>query len=280
MRLQFFKNPSVLGHSTPLRNVVAEAKKGKPKMKKGSRKEEGEKTKEAPPGRATNMQYGDPEVRGILFSLVTSYSKQFGTFLMDEIELEELPKLLYEAPFACVAHDRAPKENEEPIFTYANRAALELWDAKWEELVEMTSTSSTGGFDAGEGGWRVSSQGRKFKALNPKVVTIDDWGGATIGEALIFDKFLLEGNLVGDCVGPDVVQIVLDADAEAARLKLPATPEEIEAADKAVNDQAIAIQKMKEALQDGFKNKDPEVLKAVAQLMVLKEELKAIRARG
>lgn len=47
-------------------------------------------------------------MRGLLFELVTSYYKATKQYLLDEVDLDTLPDAIFNAPFVCVAHDRAP----------------------------------------------------------------------------------------------------------------------------------------------------------------------------
>ena len=77
-------------------------------MKKKMQAEEA-KNSSATPGsdqRASPAQYRDPEVRGLLFSLATSYFKATKRYLVDGVDLEQLPDALYHAAFCCLVHDR------------------------------------------------------------------------------------------------------------------------------------------------------------------------------
>ena len=42
--------------------------------------------------------------------------------ILEDIDISEAAKALWEAPFAVLAHDKF--ENEDPVFTYANKASL------------------------------------------------------------------------------------------------------------------------------------------------------------
>ena len=59
-----------------------------------------------PGERAAQAQWNDPEVRALLFNLVTSYHKATKKFLMEDVDLEQLPAAIYHAPFVCLAHDQ------------------------------------------------------------------------------------------------------------------------------------------------------------------------------
>lgn len=59
---------------------------------------------------------------------------------MEDVDIAKVGEALWEAPFAVLAHDKF--QSEEPRFTYANQAALDLWEATWDELVGMPSRQS------------------------------------------------------------------------------------------------------------------------------------------
>ncbi len=63
-------------------------------------------------------------------------------FLLEGIDFDQLGDALYRAPFVVLAHDRFQEGVTDPVFTYANHAALELWDATWEQLIGMPSRKS------------------------------------------------------------------------------------------------------------------------------------------
>ena len=56
--------------------------------------------------------------------LLTGYSFPRSPILED-IDISEAARALWEAPFAVLAHDKF--ENEDPVFTYANKARLQIW---------------------------------------------------------------------------------------------------------------------------------------------------------
>ncbi len=42
--------------------------------------------------------------------------------ILEDIDISEMAKALWEAPFAVLSHDKF--ENEDPVFTYANKVCL------------------------------------------------------------------------------------------------------------------------------------------------------------
>lgn len=58
--------------------------------------------------------------------------------MKDTIEFDELAETLYKAPFAILAHDTS----DSPVYTYANKAAQDLFEGSWDEIVGKESRSS------------------------------------------------------------------------------------------------------------------------------------------
>ena len=58
--------------------------------------------------------------------------------------MSDIAQALWEAPFGLLAHDLPEPGTEEgqPLFSYANKAALELFEAEWGELVGQPSSIS------------------------------------------------------------------------------------------------------------------------------------------
>jgi hypothetical protein len=71
--------------------------------------------------------------------LLNSYRRLLGRPLtaFDE-EAGDLPKKIFFADFALMSHDTAP----DPLFNYANRTALDLFEYAWEELIGLPSRFS------------------------------------------------------------------------------------------------------------------------------------------
>jgi hypothetical protein len=58
------------------------------------------------------------------------------------VDLQHLAEAIYKAPFVCLAHNSFEDGVDDPTFVYANRAALRLFDATWDELVGAPSRIS------------------------------------------------------------------------------------------------------------------------------------------
>jgi len=62
-----------------------------------------------------------------------------GRYLMDSnVQRESLAKAVFEAPFAVVSHNH----DSDPVFNYANRMAMALFEVNWQDLINMPSRLS------------------------------------------------------------------------------------------------------------------------------------------
>jgi hypothetical protein len=109
---------------------------------------------------------------------------------------------LWTAPFVVLAHGTEP----DPIFFYANRLGLELFEVTADELLAMPSrlSAETGdraerarllgqvsrnGFIADYAGVRVSATGRRFRITRATVWNLIDAAGNTHGQAATFAQW-------------------------------------------------------------------------------------------
>lgn len=123
-----------------------------------------------------------------------------GIELVDpELSRQEAACFLFHAPFAVVSHDTA----KEPIFNYANQAALNLFDMSWKEFTSLPSRFSAEpakqaererlldevsahGFINNYSGVRIGRQGRRFFIDNVVVWNlIDSASGIHKGQAAL-----------------------------------------------------------------------------------------------
>ena len=109
---------------------------------------------------------------------------------------------LFACGFPVLAHDGGP----EPKLTYANAAALGLWDAPWDDLVGLPSRltapiaeqaerslalNKAKSEDAIEGysGIRISRKGRRFMIQNARIWTLWDEQQQACGQAASFSNW-------------------------------------------------------------------------------------------
>jgi hypothetical protein len=116
-----------------------------------------------------------------------------------DLSPEAAARWLYQAPFALLSHDTA----QDPILTYANRCALDLFELTWKQLVVMPSRLTAEAPDREERarllarvtahgyiddytGVRVSRTGRRFEIEGATVWNLIDGEGRHQGQAATF----------------------------------------------------------------------------------------------
>lgn len=114
----------------------------------------------------------------------------------------EYSQAVFAAPFALVSHGTQP----DPILNYGNRAALALWEMKWEELTRTPSrltaeapnraerarllqTVTERGFIDDYSGVRISKSGRRFRIARATVWNLLTEEGEPCGQAAMFDHW-------------------------------------------------------------------------------------------
>jgi len=109
---------------------------------------------------------------------------------------------LFDAPFVVVAHG----QEADPILNYANRTALELWEADLDTLLAMPSRltaepvhrddrarllerTARDGYVDDYQGIRIAASGRRFRIHRATVWNVLDETGGKIGQAATFDSW-------------------------------------------------------------------------------------------
>jgi hypothetical protein len=84
-----------------------------------------------------------------------------------ETSAELLAEAMYKAPFVCMAHDKYQEGVTDPAFTYANRAALQLFEGTWDDIIGMPSRKSADedAQEVGRGRWCGDARGRRAPRL-------------------------------------------------------------------------------------------------------------------
>jgi hypothetical protein len=130
---------------------------------------------------------------------VSSLQKLTGKNLIFSNDQINLGRLLYEAPFVVLAHDKS----EDPIFFYGNLKAQEVFEMTWAELIHLPSRYSAefanqaarqhlldevalNGFIDNYSGTRISKTGRKFQIQNATVWNLINQDSQIIGQAASF----------------------------------------------------------------------------------------------
>ena len=214
--------------------------------------------------------------------------------LFEEIEISEVAKTLWEAPFPVLAHDASPDPG--PLFVYANNAALELFETDWDSLIGTPSTKSAEpvteiqddrasalsqvlekGFIDDYEGERISFKGTKFKISRSTVFNVDAPSGERVGQAAVIRSWEFEDGRKGGEAAAEEAAAAAAAVALAAAEGPEPTAEELSAAEAAVTAQAGVVRDLKEV--GGLKNSSEEVVAAVLMLMEKKAVLDALKAK-
>lgn len=135
--------------------------------------------------------------------LIESYHRLTGLELVDPgLRGHERSQALFEAPFVVASHDT----QADPVFNYANRAALELWETTWAAFTAMPSRLSAEpvareeregllarvkihGYVDDYQGVRISSRGRRFLIRRATVWNVIDSSGVYRGQAVMFSEW-------------------------------------------------------------------------------------------
>jgi len=116
--------------------------------------------------------------------------------------LADAAKRVWEAPFVVLSHGTGP----DPILTYGNRMALELFELSWDELTRLPSRLTAEapereerarllarvrdrGYIDDYTGIRVSRSGRRFRIEAATVWNLIEPNGMVVGQAATFDTW-------------------------------------------------------------------------------------------
>ncbi len=134
--------------------------------------------------------------------ILDSYRHFLGKFCIELTNSKNVAQMLYEAPFAVVAHDT----RADPIFGYANRMAQNVFEMNWTEITSIPSRQSAEpvlqderqsllqrvqqfGFMDDYSGIRISKTGKRFWIRNATVWNLIDTNGVRVGQAARFDRW-------------------------------------------------------------------------------------------
>ncbi|MBS4099005.1 MAG: MEKHLA domain-containing protein [Sulfuricella sp.] len=131
--------------------------------------------------------------------LHASYLHWTGRALIEpRADAADAPTLLDQAPFAVVSHGT----QDDPIFNYANRRALELFEMSWAEFTRLPSRLSAEPLNREERsrllervtrngyvddyiGVRISKSGKRFLICDATVWNLLDSSGKPYGQAAL-----------------------------------------------------------------------------------------------
>lgn len=140
---------------------------------------------------------------GHLALLRQSLRKLAGRDLLDAgLSPQETAERIFHAPFVVLSHGAGA----DPVLTYGNLKALELFEVSWAELTRMPSRLTAEAPDRGErarllrqvsergfiddyAGVRVSATGRRFRIADATVWNLVDADGRVCGQAATFAQW-------------------------------------------------------------------------------------------
>lgn len=135
--------------------------------------------------------------------LINSFHRWTGRDLIDPaLPPREQAKAFYEASFAVASHGT----EEDPVFNYANRAGLALFETGWndftstpsrlsaepmqrEERAQLLERVRRQGFIDDYSGVRVSASGRRFRIQRATVWNVIDAHGKPAGQAVLIHEW-------------------------------------------------------------------------------------------
>ena len=135
--------------------------------------------------------------------LCDSHLRVCGRALLPTLdEPSSLGETLFDAGIVVVSHGT----EADPIFNYANRTALELFEMTWEQFVQLPSRKSAEPLERAErdrlmkavsargyiddySGIRVSATGKRFSIRNATVWNVVDDSGVLRGQAATFSSW-------------------------------------------------------------------------------------------
>lgn len=146
------------------------------------------------------------ETQALAAMLLHSHQRAFGRPLIAATQPAPSKRLLCQELFTCGFPVLAHGTEDDPKLSYANAAALQLWETHWDELIGMPSrltapeseraerSSALGQaqrLDAVQNyrGLRISRQGRQFMINNARIWTLWDTEKRACGQAACFSDW-------------------------------------------------------------------------------------------
>ena len=155
----------------------------------------------------TAQLLAEPSVVRLAKTVVDSYFQLVGEHLIDSTSSasdRDLAAMLYELPAVVLSHDGAA----DPTFTFANRAAQQLFEYSWDEFLtlrsrqsaepdqrssrsEMLARAARDGYISDYQGVRISASGKRFEIKNAIIWNVTDAQRNAVGQAAVFDQWQL-----------------------------------------------------------------------------------------
>ncbi len=142
-------------------------------------------------------------LKDYIYLITNSLKKSANIEIVDfTLSLEEQAKQAFHSDYVLLAHNGS----DDPIFNYANQAALTLFEMPWEEFTNMPSRYSAEsderdkrekfladvaekGYSKDYSGIRISKTGRRFVIKNVMLWNVYDSDNNRIGQAAMFEEY-------------------------------------------------------------------------------------------
>ena len=138
--------------------------------------------------------------------LLQSHQRAFSRPLIASAQPGQSKRLLCQNLFACGFPVLAHGTEQDPKLSYANAAALQLWDSHWNELIGMPSRLTAPNSERAERssalaqakrldavqnyrGIRISCKGRRFMINKARIWTLCDTKERVYGQAACFSDW-------------------------------------------------------------------------------------------
>ena len=146
------------------------------------------------------------EKQGLASVLLQSHQRAFSRPLIASAQSDQSKGLLCQNLFACGFPVLAHGTEQDPKLSYANAAALQLWEISWNELIGMpsrltapnserrernTALGQAKRLDAVQNyrGIRISRKGRRFMINKARIWTLWDAEERICGQAACFSDW-------------------------------------------------------------------------------------------
>lgn len=216
--------------------------------------------------------------------MVESFRRNVGRPLMENVEINEAAKAIFQADFVMITCDRGL--SAEPKIVYVNAEGLKLLDKTWEEVIdspassilkleELSDAQEKGALDGYCGPVETAAGSVAVKDAtvwtveSPAIVGGEEGAddveasktsrGKIMGQGIVFKEWTLPDGTAG---GVGIVNVA------------PPSIEDIQQAEQAVTDQGEVVRSLKES---GLTNQDGEVMDAVEELLQRKARLSELQ---
>ena len=146
------------------------------------------------------------EKQALAAVLLQSHQRAFARPLIATAQPGRSRRLQCQELFACGFPVLAHSTEQDPKLSYANAAALQLWDSRWDELIGMPSRLTAPNSERGERrnalgqakrldavqnyrGIRISRKGRRFMINKARIWTLWNEKERVCGQAACFSDW-------------------------------------------------------------------------------------------